>query len=190
MTLSARIAALLLAGLVSACQSTGGDDGTPAAIAPLASAAGAPVAPAGPPAATPAPATATPAPQPATAGARNAAGQDAVLAAVEAIAGVRKARGHQAALAQVLDCYNKASAPSVSVEASKVCAAQDFVISRTLEDENGGPGRGSAQLIIAGRAPERIGALMQAKGMSQPAFNTFALFLNNIALPAFRKASA
>ena len=197
MTRPARIAALVLAGLVSACQSTGGKDGgTPAAIEPLESVARTetpspapapdplPSAPAGP-AAEPAPATA-----PATATARRASSNDRVLAAVEAIARLRKTKGHQAAMAQVLACYNRASAPSVPVEASKVCAAQDFVISRALEDENGGPGRGSPQLIIAGRAPERIGALMQAKGMSQQAFNTFGLYLNSVALPAFRKASA
>ncbi len=189
--------AMGLACLLTACQSTtDGQDTTPAAVAPLAS-----VAAAQPPATATitetapaqtatASATSTPAPTPATAADRTASANDAILAGVEAIARKRKAEGHSAALASVLDCYKRAQAQSVSLDVARICAAQDFVISRAIEDENGGPGRSSPALLVAGRAPERIGALMQLKGMSQPAFNTFGRYLHAVALPAFEKASA
>lgn len=115
---------------------------------------------------------------------------DVLRNAVVDIAKLHKAKGHQAALARVSDCYTRAQSKDVTMEQSKICAVQDFAISRATENRFKAQGKSNARnrtLIVAKRAPERIGALMQLKGMTQSQLNSFALYLHAVVLPTFEK---
>lgn len=110
---------------------------------------------------------------------------DRLRTAVVQIAGLEKEQGRDAAFRSVLACYERAKSREAPVVVAKECATQDFVISRGRQEAGG---QRDQQLIIAERAPQRIGALMELKGMGQAEFNNFGLFLNRVALPAYKQA--
>ena len=110
---------------------------------------------------------------------------DRLRNAVIQIAGLEKEQGRDAAFRSVLACYERAKSREAPVVVAKECATQDFVISRGRQEAGG---QRDQQLIIAERAPQRIGAMMELKGMGQTEFNSFGLFLNRVALPAYRQA--
>ncbi|MEM1376558.1 MAG: hypothetical protein AAGG69_04135 [Pseudomonadota bacterium] len=196
-------AAIILAALafVSACQTnstettsaipvleSASDDSSPAVVSDETSAAEATDADTStdaPPAETAAePAETTPAQQ--VASVRQSEEERLTKAATD-IAGLEASRGREAAFNSVLGCYERAQQQSSPVSLAKICATQDFVISRGRLDAGGGRDR---LLIIAQRAPQRIGALMELKGMRQAEFNQFGLFLNRIALPAYKQSKS
>jgi len=112
---------------------------------------------------------------------------DRLIGAAVQIAGLEKEQGRNAAFRSVLACYERAKSREAPVVVAKECATQDFVISRARQEAGG---QRDQQLIIAQRAPQRIGALMELKGMGQAEFNSFGLFLNRVALPAYRQAQS
>lgn len=118
---------------------------------------------------------------------------DAVLNGVQAIARTYSQGGRDKALRDVLACYQRVQGRSASIAAAKVCAAQDFVVSNAVTDAYKAAGRVAKRdrtVLVAERVAERIGALMQLKGMSQSQFNTFGLYLHQVAKPAFDRARA
>ncbi|MEN0001352.1 MAG: hypothetical protein AAF940_10740 [Pseudomonadota bacterium] len=194
------ITPLLLAGgviLLAGCQSTNSPESTSAipvlesAAAPATAPDGTEVAPdaAGVESTDADPAATVPETQAApTQQARASDAQsesDQLRTAAVQIAGLEKERGRQAAFQSVLACYERAKVREAPVSLAKTCATQDFVISRGRQEAGG---QRDQQLIIAERAPQRIGALMELKGMGQAEFNNFGLLLNRVALPAYRQA--
>ena len=176
-----RLPFLFLAGLTlaaaSGCQSSG-EAGKPVAVLESAKQD------------APPPARPETAPAPAEAEAKPA---DPLLAAVDQIAKVAKNRGTLAALDFVFACYDRVKDPRATLGDAQACAAQDFVVSKSVED--GKAKRESAEKtkraqLIAQRVAPRIGALMQLKGMNQNQFNSFGLYLHRVAKPAYDKAMA
>ncbi|MEL6919683.1 MAG: hypothetical protein AAFO77_01475 [Pseudomonadota bacterium] len=107
--------------------------------------------------------------------------------AVTQIAAIEDERGRNAAFQSVFSCYERAKLRDAPISLAKVCATQDFVLSRGRVDAGGDRDQ---LLIIAERAPQRIGALMELKGMGQSQFNQFGLFLNRVALPTYRQTQS
>ncbi len=164
----------LALGQLSGCQSAG-EGGKPVTV--LESAAK--------PQASPA----TPSAQPAQPAAKPAG--DPIVAAVEKVAEVQKNRGTLAALDYVSACYDRVKDPRAPMIEVQACAAQDFVVSKSVEEGKAKPegaDKTKRAKLIAQRLAPRIGALMQLKGMSQPQFNTFGLYLHRVAKPAYEKA--
>lgn len=185
---------LMLLGL-AACQTAGGD-----ASAPLESArqeaadasAAAPPATASMPAGEPKPPMASNPRQgePVQAG-RNRPGADPVLDAVEKIGRLQKAQGTLAAMDVVFACYERAKDRKASLTDARICAAQDFAVSKSVEEGRAKRVGGQSDVrasIIASRVAQRIGALMQLKGMGQAEFNRFGLYLHQVAKPAHARA--
>ena len=139
--------------------------------------------------AKPAASPATPAAQPAQPAAQPPS--DPVVAAVEKVAAVQKNRGTLAALDHVFACYDRVKDPRAPMIEVQACAAQDFVVSKSVEEGKAKPesaDKTERAKLIAQRMAPRIGALMQLKGMSQPQFNTFGNYLHRVAKPAYEKA--
>ena len=180
---SLRLPLLVLAGIalavISGCQSSG-EAGKPVAVLESAKKD----TPPPPPPATPEPAAAEKPAAPAA---------DPLLAAVNQIAAVQKKRGTLAALDFVFACYDRVKSPRVPLGEAQACAAQDFVVSKSVEECKAGresPEKTKRAQLIAQRLAPRIGALMQLKGMNQNQFNTFGLWLHRVAKPAYDKAMA
>ncbi|MEL6435221.1 MAG: hypothetical protein AAFP99_00365 [Pseudomonadota bacterium] len=112
--------------------------------------------------------------------------REVLEAAVRQIATIEKERGSQVAFQRVFQCYQRAKERDASKRLAKACAAQDFVLSRSYRDANT---KRDSLTIIAERAPQRIGALMELKGVQQAEFNRFGFFLNSVALPTYKQAS-
>lgn len=115
---------------------------------------------------------------------------DAIEASMAEIAAIRKSQGERGAVTAIFACYEKARAKSASLEQAKICAAQDFAVSREIivaRPENA-TGTGDRALLVSKRHASRIGALLQFKGMSQSQFNTFGRYLHAVAEPAYKKA--
>lgn len=115
---------------------------------------------------------------------------DPVLQGVKEIARIRGRDGESAAVLAVFACYKKARDRSVTLTGARICAAQDFVVSREVISKRpaNATGTGDRALLVSKRHAERIGALMQLKGMNQNQFNTFAAYLNAVAEPAYQAA--
>lgn len=119
------------------------------------------------------------------------ADNDTLNAAVLGIARLEKAKGSKAALNSVFECYSRAQSPKVTLAQAQVCAVQDFVVSRYTENQleerykNRAPPRA---LVVARRAPQRIGALMELKNMRQSQFNAFGRYMTGVALPTYEQA--
>lgn len=113
-----------------------------------------------------------------------------IVASVQAMAYIRGKDGESAAVLAVLDCYKKAREKSVSLTAARICAAQDFVVSREVISKRPASATGTNDrvLLVSKRHAERIGALMKLKGMNQSQFNTFGAYLHAIAEPEYQKA--
>ena len=114
---------------------------------------------------------------------------DPVVASVQSIAAIRNKDGEPAAILAVLACYKKARSKSASLTAARICAAQDFVVSREVISKRPATatGTGDRALLVSKRHAERIGALMKLKGMNQSQFNTFGAYLHAIAEPEYQK---
>ncbi len=117
-------------------------------------------------------------------------GSDIVLNGLRDIAALRKKGGERAAIEAVFACYKQARARSVRLGQARVCAAQDFAVSREVIAARpaGATGTGDRALFISKRHAERIGALMKLKGMNQSQFNTFGRYLHAVAEPAYQEA--
>ncbi len=115
---------------------------------------------------------------------------DPVVAGVQSIAAIRNKDGEPAAVLAVFACYKMARDKSVALTGARICAAQDFVVSREVISKRPATatGTGDRALLVSKRHAERIGALMKLKGMSQNQFNTFGAYLHAIAEPAYQKA--
>lgn len=113
-----------------------------------------------------------------------------IVKGVERIAGIRGSKGERGAIESIFSCYSKARKPGSTIELAKICAAIDFVVSREVLAKRpaSATGTGDRALVISKRHAERIGALLQFKGMSQSQFNTFGKFLHAVAEPAYKKA--
>ncbi len=112
--------------------------------------------------------------------------------AAASIAALQKARGNLAALDDIFACYERAKAKDAPIGEAKVCAAQDFVVSKSVNEQTAKPenaARNKRAKFIAKRSAERIGAVLQAKGMNQGQFNVFGRFLHSHVLPAYQRAS-
>lgn len=117
--------------------------------------------------------------------------RDPVLDAVEKIGRLQKAQGTLAAMDIVFSCYERAKDRQASLTDAKACAAQDFAVSKSVEEGRAKRAGGQADVrasIIASRVAQRIGALMQLKGMSQADFDRFGLYLHEVAKPAHVRA--
>ncbi|MFP1633489.1 hypothetical protein ACLB6G_17290 [Zhengella sp. ZM62] len=128
--------------------------------------------------------------QPAPAG-RPRPGADPVLDAVEKIGRLQKAQGTLAAMDVVFACYEHAKDRKASLSDAKVCAAQDFAVSKSVEEGRARRMGGQSDVratIIASRVAQRIGALMQLKGMGQAEFDRFGQYLHQVAKPAHARA--
>ena len=115
---------------------------------------------------------------------------DPVVVAVHSMAAIRNKDGEPAAVLAVFACYKKAREKSVSLTSARICAAQDFVVSREVISKRPATatGTGDRALLVSKRHAERIGALMKLKGMNQNQFNTFGAYLHAIAEPEYQKA--
>lgn len=115
---------------------------------------------------------------------------DPVVAGVQKIAAIRNEDGEPAAVLAVLDCYKKARDRAVPLTGARICAAQDFVVSREVISKRPATatGTGDRALLVSKRHAERIGALMKLKGMNQSQFNTFGAYLHAVAEPEYQKA--
>ena len=122
----------------------------------------------------------------------NTRSADPVVAGVQDIAVIRKTKGEPAAVTAVFACYKKARERAVSLDEARICAAQDFVVSREVISNrpSSATGTNDRALLVSKRHPERIGALMKLKGMNQSQFNTFGSYLHAIAEPEYQKARA
>jgi hypothetical protein len=190
-----KLAALALPVLLlAACQSGGDSTGT-GAIDPLASVAEQPKAPSIETGAVAPVAEQQPRQQVAAAPAKERAmpvqGQldDRVREAMTRIAGVQESRGNRVALSQVLQCYERAKKREATMDDARVCAAQDFVISKSVLEDSPRE-RDGTLILLSKRSAQRIGAVLQFKGMGQSQFNNFARYLHSFALPAYRQAKA
>lgn len=115
-----------------------------------------------------------------------------LVKAAESIAALQRAKGNLAALDDVFACYERAKAKDAPISDAKVCAAQDFVVSKSVNEQTAKPenaARNKRAKFIAKRSAERIGAVLQAKGMNQGQFNVFGRFLHSHVLPAYQRAS-
>ena len=122
---------------------------------------------------------------------RNRPGADPVLDAVEKIGRLQKAQGTLAAMDVVFACYERAKDRKASLTDARICAAQDFAVSKSVEEGRAKRVGGQSDVrasIIASRVAQRIGALMQLKGMGQAEFNRFGLYLHQVAKPAHARA--
>lgn len=126
----------------------------------------------------------------ASAASDNQRSADRVVAGVQDIAAIRNTKGEPAAVLAVFACYKKARERAVSLTAARICAAQDFVVSREVISKrpSSATGTNDRALLVSKRHPERIGALMKLKGMNQSQFNTFGSYLHAIAEPEYQKA--
>lgn len=116
---------------------------------------------------------------------------DPVLTAVVRIGRLQKAQGTLAAMDAVFQCYERAQEPRATIADAKVCAAQDFAVSKSVEEGRAQPAGRQADArsaIISRRAAQRIGALMQLKGMNQAEFDRFGLYLHQVVKPAHIRA--
>lgn len=115
---------------------------------------------------------------------------DPTVAAVQAMASIRNKDGEAAAVVAVFNCYKKARERSASLERARICAAQDFVVSREVISSRPttATGTNDRALFVSKRHAERIGALMKLKGMNQSQFNTFGAYLHAVAEPEYQKA--
>lgn len=115
---------------------------------------------------------------------------DPVVAGVQTVASIRNEKGEGAAILKVLDCYKQARERSVSLALARICAAQDFVVSREVISNRpaNATGTNDRPLLVSKRHAERIGALMKLKGMNQNQFNTFGAYLHAVAEPEYQKA--
>lgn len=117
--------------------------------------------------------------------------RDPVLAAVFEIGRLQKVKGTLEAMDVVFRCYERAQDPRASITDAKICAAQDFAVSKSVEEGRAKPLGGQADArsaIIAGRVAHRIGALMQLKGMGQAEFDRFGFYLHQYVKPAHIRA--
>lgn len=118
-------------------------------------------------------------------------GGDPIVDAVERVGRLQKAQGTLAAMDTVFQCYEKARDPRAPMLLAKTCAAQDFAVSKSVEEGRARRVGGQADVrasIIARRVAQRIGALMQLKGMGQAEFNRFGLYLHQVVKPAHMRA--
>ena len=118
-------------------------------------------------------------------------GADPIVDAVERVGRLQKAQGTLAAMDAVFQCYERAQEPRATIADAKVCAAQDFAVSKSVEEGRAQPAGRQADArsaIISRRAAQRIGALMQLKGMNQAEFDRFGLYLHQVVKPAHIRA--
>lgn len=118
------------------------------------------------------------------------ANADPVIAGVRSIAAIRNKNGEPAAVLAVFSCYKKAREKSVTLTGARICAAQDFVVSREVISSRPATATGTNDrpLLVSKRHAERIGALLKLKGMNQSQFNTFGAYLHAVAEPEYQKA--
>lgn len=115
-----------------------------------------------------------------------------VVDGIREIARLQGSRGDLVAYQQIFACYGKAQQPRAPIADAKVCAAQDFVISKNVlasARSRGGDAEYKRAMLVAERHAQRIGALMEFKGMNQSQFNAFGRFLHTDGKTAYLQAA-
>ena len=109
-----------------------------------------------------------------------------IQAAAVAIAAVQQKSGNFGALAAVNACEERAAAPSGTVQEAEICAAQDWIISKTsiafltkLGATN------DVSYRAAKGAPERVLNLLTMKGYTGNQVASFLALVDRFGLPAF-----
>jgi hypothetical protein len=109
-----------------------------------------------------------------------------IQAAAVEIAAVQKKSGNFGALAAVKACEERAATPSGTVQEAEICAAQDWIISKTsiafltkLSATN------DVSYRAAKAAPERVLSLLTMKGYTGNQVRNFLMLVDRFGLPAF-----
>jgi hypothetical protein len=109
-----------------------------------------------------------------------------IQAAAAEIAAVQKKSGNFGALAAVKACEERAAIPSGTVQEAEICAAQDWLISKTsiafltkLGATN------DVSYRAAKGAPERVLSLLIMKGYTGNQVRSFLALVDRFGLPAF-----